>query len=107
MKWTCDTVEKELRLKGYNHLKTTARGNHIVIYTEENGQKINCSRLTKLKGDTFMLGMADNRGRWEPTPYEGNVKGLVSLLTEQFPWILKKWLTFPLRNGFMKTCTSI
>lgn len=91
LKWTCDTVDKELRLKGYNYLKTAARGSHIVIYTEENGEKINRSRLTKLKGDTFMLGMADNRGRWEPTPYEGSVKELVSMLTEQFPWVLAKW----------------
>ncbi|RCX18365.1 hypothetical protein DFR58_105129 [Anaerobacterium chartisolvens] len=34
LKWTCDTVENELRSKGYNHLKTAARGSHIVIYTE-------------------------------------------------------------------------
>jgi hypothetical protein len=45
-----------------------------------NGEKINRSRLTKLKVDTFMLGMVDNRGRWELTPYKGNVKELVSML---------------------------
>lgn len=91
LKWTCGTIERELRAKGYNYLKATARGNHIVIYTEENGEKINRCRLTKLKGDTFILGMADHRGRWEPTPYEGNIKELVSMLTEQFPWVLAKW----------------
>jgi len=91
LKWTSDTVERELRQKGYDYLKTAARGSHIVIYTEENGEKVNRSRLTKLKGDTFMLGMADHRGNWEPTPYEGNVKELISMLTEQFPWALTKW----------------
>lgn len=91
LKWACDTVEKELRSKGFDYLKIAARGSHIVIYTEENGEKINRSRLTKLKGDIFMLGMADHRGRWEPTPYEGNVKELISMLTEQFPWVLAKW----------------
>ena len=40
LKWTCDNVEKELKTKGYNYLKVTARGSHIVIYTEENGDKI-------------------------------------------------------------------
>lgn len=91
LKWTCDAVEKELKAKGFDYLKTSARGSHIIIYTEENGEKVNRSRLTKLKGDTFVLGMADHRGRWEPTPYEGNVKELVSMLTEQFPWVLAKW----------------
>ena len=91
LKWTCDTVQKELKAKGFSYLKAAARGSHVVIYSEENGEKINRSRLTKLKGDTFMLGMADNKGRWEPTPYEGNVKELVSMLTEQSPWVLAKW----------------
>jgi hypothetical protein len=88
LKWTCDTVGKELKTKGYDYLKTAVRGSHIVIYTEENGEKINRSRLTKIKGDTFMLGMADHRGKWETTPFEGNVKELVSMLTEQFPWVI-------------------
>jgi len=61
-----------------------------VIYTEENRKKINRSRLTKLKGDTFMLGMADHRGRCEPTPYEGNVKELITILMGQFPCVLAK-----------------
>jgi hypothetical protein len=91
LKWTCDTVENELKAKGYNYLKTAARGNHIVIYTEEDGEKNNRSRLTKLKGDTFMLGMADRNGKWEPTPYEGDIKELISMLAVQFPWVLAKW----------------
>ena len=91
LKWTCDVIEKRLKAEGYNYLKTAARGAHIVIYTEENGEKINRSRLTKLKDDKFMLGMADHRGKWEPTPYEGSIAELISMLIEQFPWGLARW----------------
>lgn len=91
LKWTCDTVDRELKSKGYNYLKTVARGSNIIIYTEENGEKVNRFRLTKIKADTFLLGMADSRGRWEPTPYEGSIKELISMIIEQFPWVLVKW----------------
>lgn len=91
LKWTCSTVEKELESRGYDYLKVAARGTHIVIYTEEMGEKVNRSRLTKLKGDTFMLGMADHKGAWESTPFTGTIPELVVMLTEQFPFVLTKW----------------
>jgi hypothetical protein len=38
-----------------------------------------------------MLGMTDHRGKWEPTPYEGSITELISMLIEQFPWVLARW----------------
>lgn len=91
LKYKCSTVESELKSKGYNYLRVLARGDHIVVYTEEMGEKVNRCRFTYLKGEKYMLGMADHRGRWEYTPYEGTIPELILILTEQFPFVLAEW----------------
>ncbi len=41
-----------------------------------------------------MLGMADHKRKWEPTPYEGSVTELISMLIEQFTSPKKRYDSF-------------
>lgn len=81
-------IEKTLKDRGFYHLKVLARGNHLVIYSEYGEDKINRARLTHLGGNIYVLGMADHRGKWEPTPFTGSIQDLVEMLMTQFSFAL-------------------
>lgn len=70
--------------KGITHLQVQGRGDHLVIYSQEEEEKFNRARLTRKSSNKFLLSMANHRGKWEPTPYTGSIDELVALLTEQF-----------------------
>jgi len=68
----CAEVAQLLTDKGLNHLKVLARGDHLVI-------------------DSFQLGMADHRGKWEATPFQGTLPELVEMLTGEFSFTLTEF----------------
>lgn len=88
LKSRCSSIEKNFNDRGLHHLRVLARGNHLVIYSEEGNEKINRARLTPLKGNTYVLGMADHRGKWESTPFTGTIQELIEMLTTQFSFAL-------------------
>lgn len=84
----CTEVVNLLKMNGFSHLKVLARGKHVVIYSEDDGEKINRVRFSHLENEFFSLGVANHRGRWEVTPFEGTLPELVEILTEQFSFLL-------------------
>jgi len=85
----CDDIEEILEEQGFTHLKVERRrGDHLVIYSKEDGQKISRARLTETSPDSYQLGFADHTGRWESTPFFGTIPELVQALIEQFSWVL-------------------
>ncbi|HUW65575.1 MAG TPA: hypothetical protein VMW83_12965 [Spirochaetia bacterium] len=87
----CAEVAQLLTDKGLNHLKVLARGDHLVIYSEDDGEKTNRARLTCIGLDSFQLGMADHRGKWEATPFQGTLPELVEMLTGEFSFTLTEF----------------
>jgi len=85
------TIENELHKKGYSHLKVRIYGKNLVIYSEDNGDKYNRARLTRHNSQTYQIGMADHRGKWEQTPFVGTLSEMLAMLTEQFSFALAKW----------------
>lgn len=84
----CKTVENTLHEKGFTHLKLLARGGHLIIYSKDGADIINRARLTHLDHKNYQLSMADHVGRWEPTPYTGDLDELLKILTEDFAFAL-------------------
>lgn len=84
----CDTLENKLHTKGFTHLCVRVHGKHLVIYSEYEGEKVNRARLTQLKQQFYVLGMANHRGAWEPTPFTGSLSELETMLTGQFAFAL-------------------
>ncbi len=83
--------EKVLRIleeKGLNHLKVAVRASNIVIYSLHGKDKDNRCRFVKMAANTFVLHMADHRGKWEPTPFTGTPEELTELVIEKFGWVL-------------------
>jgi len=84
----CETIAAWLKDQKMEHLGVLSRGNHLVIYSEEMGEKVSRVRFTRIGDDTYELGIADHLGRWEPTPFTGTLPELFALLTTQFSWLL-------------------
>lgn len=85
---TRDQIKEKLDQMSLKHLNVAVRGKNIVIYSESDGNKENRCRFTSLSGATYELGMADHRGKWEPTPFEGTVDELLKMVMTQFEWVL-------------------
>lgn len=84
----CITLKRELHEKGFTHLQVRVYGSHLVVFTEQEGVKENRARLTYMKQQVYVLGIANHRGKWEPTPFNGTVNELLILLTGQFAFAL-------------------
>ncbi|TFJ92656.1 hypothetical protein [Lentibacillus salicampi] len=86
-----DVLEGILERKGFTHLNVRKHGNHLVIYSVEDDEKVNRARLTKVTAQYYQLGMADHRGKWESTPFRGTMDEMVTLLTNDFAFALAPW----------------
>ena len=81
-------VERTLHAKGFPHLRVRVHGPHRIIYTEDEDGPWNRARLTFLQGGLYQLSMADHRGRWEPTPFEGTLNDVLTTLVNDFAFML-------------------
>ena len=81
-------VERTLHAKGFPHLRVRVHGPHLIIYTQDEDGPWNRARLTSLPGGHYQLGMADRRGRWEPTPFEGTLNEVLPTLLSDFAFAL-------------------
>lgn len=82
------TLSSLLGDKGLDHLHVLYRGDHLVIYSEENGDRVPRARFTRIDPNSYQLGMADHRGKWDSTPFTGTLLELFTLLTDQFGFVL-------------------
>ncbi|HML04528.1 MAG TPA: hypothetical protein VK426_02025 [Methanobacterium sp.] len=83
-----DSVKEELNNKGFNHLKVRVYGKSIIIYSEYEGAKESRCRFTRESNNKYILAMANHKGKWEETPFEGTIKELLEIVLTQFAWIL-------------------
>jgi len=88
LKVNSEKLKDKLYNTGHKHLKIEIRGKAIVVFSEYNGDKENRCRFLHLVGNEFMLSMADHMGKWENTPYTGNISDLADMLISQFGWTI-------------------
>lgn len=91
----CETLEQILHENGFKHLFVKKNSNHLIVYSKDEYDSINRARLTYSRQmQIYQLSMADHTGRWEPTPYTGEVVQLATLLTGDFSFHLIDFDTF-------------
>lgn len=86
-----DKIRTLLEARGLRHLNVLSRGSHLVLYSEEDGQKVSRARFSRIGERMYQLGLADHRGRWEMTPFTGTISELFALLVDQFGFILSEF----------------
>ena len=90
-KFASEKILQLLKEQGIDHLYIQARGDHLVLYSLEDTEKVNRVRFTRLSANKYQLSMADHRGRWEKTPFTGTIPELVEMLIEQFSFMLAEY----------------
>lgn len=68
-------LTKLLADNGLSHLRVTKRGNALTVVSGPHADPD--IRLTAQSTDSWHLEVADHRGRWEFTPFEGQLTDLV------------------------------
>jgi len=81
-------AERILHDAGAEHIRVRRYGATVIA---ESGPDEDPVRHFRLRRDTvhlWWLDMAGRGGRWERTPFRGNLNDLVLQVLEQFPWTL-------------------
>lgn len=82
-------------LGNYNHVTVEAqRGSLHVLVDDEP-----VARLTPLGGDRYGLSFHQHTGRWEPTPFTGDLAQLAGVLVTEFGAYLASYDFPPTKNG--------
>jgi hypothetical protein len=88
LNYNATIIEDTLHKKGYEYLKTRVYKNTIVVYSEYDGTKENRFRFIHNSNKNYTLCMATHTGRWELTVFKGTIEELLSIVIDDFNWIL-------------------
>jgi hypothetical protein len=83
-----EILESELQARGIAHLAVARRGDRLTVSADDHGEPVKIARFRALPRQRWSLDLADHRGRWAPTPYEGSLAELVQTLVAEVPWML-------------------
>ena len=87
-----ETVTEHFRGKGgLDHLRVRKWGKSIVIYCDDGPTPDNRARVTLIGVETWGLSFALHTGRWEQTPFVGDLDEVLDTLTSNFGAYLEKW----------------
>jgi hypothetical protein len=65
------------------HLDVEVRGDALIVFSTEDGEKWRQARFTWLGAGHYGLSLTRHTGRWEPTPFSGPLPDVVELLVSQ------------------------
>ena len=77
-----------LRSLGLSHLRARKYGAAVIVESGPTTDPMKHFRLRRVTVHLWVLDIADHRDRWERTPYREQLKVLVKLVVDEFPWIL-------------------
>jgi hypothetical protein len=84
-------LENLLHQRGRAHLKVTARGNHLIISSDEAGEPEPRLRLTALPGGRYGVSFRHHTGKWDPAPVSGSMREVVDAVEADFGFHLDPW----------------
>lgn len=83
-------VEQLLHEQGATHLRTRTYGATVIVQSGPEKDPVKHFRLRRDTVHLWLLEPAGRGGRWERTPFRGNIEELVSMAVDTFPWILEE-----------------
>ncbi|HVZ89206.1 MAG TPA: hypothetical protein VHG72_19720 [Polyangia bacterium] len=95
-------VQRLLHARDFGHLRARRYGATVIIESGPDGDVYKHMRLTRDGVHVWVLHFADRNGRWEPTPFRGQLEELVTLVADTFPWTLQDVHGFPERTSDRK-----
>ena len=88
---TSDVLTVEAFLDSYpalSHLRVRRRGELLTLDSGPTEAPCRHARLRRVTGSLWRLEMPTSSSRWELTPFQDQLKVLLQMLVEQFPWTL-------------------
>lgn len=86
-----EAVQKYLqRFPELAHLRARRRAALVTIESGPDDDPVPHARLRRIRSNCWRLEMPTFSGRWEPTPFEGGLEDVLSMLVEDFGWTLQK-----------------
>lgn len=70
------------------HLRFVVRGGRVVVESCEPPDVERHARMIPVQRGQWLLEVATHTGRWSPTEFVGSPNELLSMLQQQFPWVL-------------------
>lgn len=81
-------VEQLLHEAGATHLRARNYGATVIVQSGPTEDPVKHLRLRRDTVHLWVLEPAGHGGRWEKTPFRGNIQEMVSVAVDTFPWIL-------------------
>ncbi len=82
-------------LGNYTHVTVEAQRDFLYVHADEEP----VARLTPLGGDQYGLSFHQHTGRWEPTPFTGDLAHLAGVLVTEFGAYFASYDFPPTKNG--------
>lgn len=83
------TVERLLHARDLPHLHARKYGATVIVESGPTDDAYKHLRFTREGVHVWQLHIADHRGRWEYTPFRGQLDELVALVADTLPWTLQ------------------
>ena len=77
--------------EGLEHLDVEVRGDAVIIFSTEDGEKVRRARFTALGAGHYGLSLTRHTGRWEATPFHGPLPEVVDVLISQLGFHLARF----------------
>lgn len=84
-------IQNTLQERSLTHLAVRVHNSSLFIYSTEQQGETYRAAITHFSDNLFMLSIANPRGRWQPTPFFGQVSELLPILTDKFAFALTRW----------------
>jgi hypothetical protein len=96
------TVERLLHARDLPHLRARKYGATIIVESGPTDDVYKHLRFTRDGIHVSQLHIANHRGRWEFTPFRGQLDELVTLVADTLPWTLQSVHGYPERTSDRK-----
>lgn len=87
--YDADYAQKLLNVvHGLAHLRARNRADTITIESGDKEDPVPHARVRRVTVSLWVLEIADHRGRWEPTDVRMKLDNAITVLAEDFGWVL-------------------
>ena len=91
-----ENLQRSLKAhRAFGHLRVKKRGQSLTIFSgkpDDPWLHARLSRKTK-SSNLWALSFPNYRGRWERTPYVGNIQELAHMCARDFPFLFQDFLS--------------
>jgi hypothetical protein len=93
-KHTADEIQAlslrgSLHRRGLTHLRVRRHGVLLIVESGSSDDPIAHVRFRRQGAHIWTLEFATHMGRWEPTPFRGQIEQLVDMILSDFSWTVE------------------